>query len=326
MASSPTCTVTPIATEGDFADHTSALPADCLAIIYFHAPWAEPCKQMGTILSTLASTYPATTPARIAFFSLDAEEVSEVSENYDVTQVPLVVLQKNGQVVDSVTGTDAGKVRNAVEAHAGRPAADNNDAGKASLPPAQQVTRPPPSENNGLSAQGHGDVDNAAAAAASQNSTGGEAQNSTPSKEDLHSRLGELVKAAPVMLFMKGTPSSPQCGFSRQTVALLREKGVRYGFFNILADDEVRQGLKEFSEWPTFPQVYVGGELVGGLDIVSWAISCMVVGGSRLTIFHSSRRSSKTTLISWRITWSTKSSVERQTSPDDGIGRSCVIT
>jgi Grx4 family monothiol glutaredoxin len=292
-----TCTVTPIATEGDFADHTSNLPADCLAVIYFHAPWAEPCKQMGTILSTLASTYPATNPPRTAFFSLDAEEVSEVSENYDVTQVPLVVLQKNGQVVDSVTGTDASKVRNAVEQHAGRPVAD--EASKAGLPPAQKVTRPPPSEN-GPSAQANGDVDTAAA----QNSAG-EAQNGA-SKEDLHSRLGELVKAAPVMLFMKGTPSSPQCGFSRQTVALLREKGVRYGFFNILADDEVRQGLKEFSEWPTFPQVYVGGELVGGLDIVSRGMECMA-GMLKLTFCHSSRKSSKTTLISWRITWSTSS-------------------
>jgi Grx4 family monothiol glutaredoxin len=298
MASS-TCTVTPIATEADFADHTSALPQDCLAVIYFHAPWAEPCKQMGTILSTLASTYPATNPPRTAFFSLDAEEVSEVSENYDVTQVPLVVLQKNGQVVDSVTGTDAGKVRNAVEQHAGRPVAE--DASKAGLPPAQKVTRPPPSEN-APSAQANGDADTAAQA---QNSAG-EAQNGA-SKEDLHSRLGELVKAAPVMLFMKGTPSSPQCGFSRQTVALLREKGVRYGFFNILADDEVRQGLKEFSEWPTFPQVYVGGELVGGLDIVSRRIEC-VIDMFRLTFcHHSSRRSSKTTPISWRTTWLTSS-------------------
>jgi len=67
---------------------------------------------------------------------------------------------------------------------------------------------------------------------------------------------------------MKGTPSSPQCGFSRQTVAILREKGIRYGFFNILADDEVRQGLKEFADWPTFPQLWADGELVGGLDIV----------------------------------------------------------
>lgn len=263
-----TCTVTPIATEGDFADHISKLSSDCLAVIYFHAPWAEPCKQMGTILSTLASTYPATNPQRIAFLSLDAEEVSEVSENYDVTQVPLVVLQKNGQVVDSVTGTDASKVRNAVEQHAGRPA-----TGGASLPPAQQVTRPPPSEN-APAGQANGDAGLAKYApgpsdpTTAPEQTGGEVD-SAASKEELHARLGELVKAAPVMLFMKGTPSAPQCGFSRQTVSLLREKGVRYGFFNILADDEVRQGLKEFSEWPTFPQVYVGGELVGGLDIVS---------------------------------------------------------
>lgn len=90
------------------------------------------------------------------------------------------------------------------------------------------------------------------------------------SKEDLHARLSNLVKAAPVMLFMKGTPSAPQCGFSRQLVALLREKSVKYGFFNILADDEVRQGLKEFADWPTFPQLWMDGELVGGLDIVSF--------------------------------------------------------
>lgn len=57
--------------------------------------------------------------------------------------------------------------------------------------------------------------------------------------------------------------------FGRQLVALLRENSVKYGFFNILADDDVRQGLKEFSDWPTFPQFYVDGELVGGLDIVS---------------------------------------------------------
>lgn len=269
-----TCSVTPIATEGDFNDHISKLPTECLAVIYFHAPWAEPCKQMGTILSTLASTYPATATPSIAFLSLDAEEVSEVSETYDVSQVPLVVLQKNGHVVDSVTGTDASKVRNAVEQHAGRPAA--GDGNKAGLPPAQKVTRPAPSENEsapqangvaGLSKYAPGPSDPATAPEYS----GGEADKGA-SKEELHSRLGELVKAAPVMLFMKGTPSAPQCGFSRQTVSLLREKGVRYGFFNILADDEVRQGLKEYSEWPTFPQVYVGGELVGGLDIVSQAL------------------------------------------------------
>jgi Grx4 family monothiol glutaredoxin len=66
---------------------------------------------------------------------------------------------------------------------------------------------------------------------------------------------------------MKGLPSAPQCGFSRSIIQILDDSGVPYDAFNILEDDEVRQGLKEFSNWPTFPQLYVKGELVGGLDI-----------------------------------------------------------
>lgn len=266
-----TCTLIPVATEGEFADYTSALPDECLAVIYFHAPWAEPCKQMRTIISTLASTYPASTPPRVAFYSLDAEEVSDVSEQYDVTQVPLVVLQKAGKVVDSVTGTDAKKVRDAIEKHAGQ----SSKAPGASLPPPQKVTKPAAStDESAAEPQSNGAGLSKYAPDASDPQTAPQYSSGEPTaqaaKEDLHARLGELVKAAPVMLFMKGTPSAPQCGFSRQTVSMLREKGIRYGFFNILADDEVRQGLKEFSDWPTFPQVYVGGELVGGLDIVSF--------------------------------------------------------
>ena len=146
-----TCTVTPIASEDDFNQQISAFSPTCLAVIYFHAPWAEPCKQMSTILSTLASTYPSSSPPRIAFLSLDAEEVSEISENYDVTQVPLVVLQKDGKVVDSVTGTDASKLRYAIEQHAGAPTAGN--ASKLGLPPAQKVTKPGPSESLDQSAK-----------------------------------------------------------------------------------------------------------------------------------------------------------------------------
>ncbi|KAK3063323.1 glutaredoxin, partial [Teratosphaeriaceae sp. CCFEE 6253] len=170
-------------------------------------------------------------------------------------------------VVESITGTDASKVRNAVEKHAGSPVA--GDPGKAGLPPAQKVTKPAPSvsldapHENGSSGGGGGGLSKYAPDAkdpqtAPQFSSG---EVHPASKDELNSRLAELVKAAPVMLFMKGTPSAPQCGFSRQTVSVLREKGIRYGFFNILADDEVRQGLKEYSEWPTFPQVYADGEL-----------------------------------------------------------------
>lgn len=70
------------------------------------------------------------------------------------------------------------------------------------------------------------------------------------------------------MLFMKGIPSSPKCGFSRQIVEILDSHHVSYDAFNILEDEEVRQGLKEYSDWPTYPQLYVEGDLVGGLDIV----------------------------------------------------------
>ncbi|XP_057690477.1 glutaredoxin 3 [Corythoichthys intestinalis] len=85
---------------------------------------------------------------------------------------------------------------------------------------------------------------------------------------DLNDRLKKLINAAPCMLFMKGSAQEPRCGFSRQIVALLRERNVSFSTFDILSDEEVRQGLKTYSNWPTYPQLYSKGELVGGLDIV----------------------------------------------------------
>ncbi len=84
---------------------------------------------------------------------------------------------------------------------------------------------------------------------------------------DVGSRIKEQITAQPVMLFMKGTPDFPQCGFSAQTVALLRACGSDFGHVNILEDTELRDALKQYSRWPTYPQLYVGGELVGGCDI-----------------------------------------------------------
>ena len=89
----------------------------------------------------------------------------------------------------------------------------------------------------------------------------------TPSLKD---RLQHLISSHPVMLFMKGSPDAPQCGFSSRVVAALERdvgKG-SFGSFDILADADVRQGLKVLSDWPTFPQLYVKGELIGGCDIV----------------------------------------------------------
>jgi Grx4 family monothiol glutaredoxin len=88
------------------------------------------------------------------------------------------------------------------------------------------------------------------------------------SKQELFARLEKLTSFAPVMLFMKGTPSAPQCGFSRKMVDILKNEKIKFHSFNILSDEEVRQGLKEMNNWPTYPQLYVKGKLIGGLDIV----------------------------------------------------------
>ncbi len=85
---------------------------------------------------------------------------------------------------------------------------------------------------------------------------------------EAHSRIAEILKANPVVLFMKGTPLFPQCGFSSRAVAILDHLGVTYESVDVLQDMEIRQGIKEFSEWPTIPQLYVKGEFVGGSDIM----------------------------------------------------------
>lgn len=87
--------------------------------------------------------------------------------------------------------------------------------------------------------------------------------------ESLRKRIDALVKGNDVFLFMKGTPDSPQCGFSARVVDVLEDVGVAFGSANILADGELRQGVKDYANWPTFPQLYVKGEFIGGCDIVT---------------------------------------------------------
>jgi len=85
---------------------------------------------------------------------------------------------------------------------------------------------------------------------------------------DVNSRIEEQLSSHEILLYMKGTPDFPQCGFSGQTVAALKAVGKPFAFVNIFEDEEIRQGLKTYSNWPTFPQLYVKGELIGGSDIV----------------------------------------------------------
>ncbi|KAK9465151.1 thioredoxin-like protein [Lipomyces arxii] len=173
-------------------------------------------------------SYLATQFKDVAFLSVDAEEHPEISETFDVSAVPFFVFIKSGKVIRQLSGADPKVLSAAIQELSG-----------------QQPT------NSHAAETGCGDV-----------------KKESTAEDDLNSRLGKLVSAAPVMLFMKGTPAAPQCGFSRQLVGILRENQVRFGFFDILKDDAVRNGLKTFSDWPTFPQLYVNGVLQGGLDIV----------------------------------------------------------
>jgi len=90
----------------------------------------------------------------------------------------------------------------------------------------------------------------------------------TETKDQLEERLKQLINKAKIMIFMKGDRNTPRCGFSKQLISIINDLSVAYETFDILSDEAVRQGLKTFSDWPTYPQVYVNGELIGGLDII----------------------------------------------------------
>jgi len=87
--------------------------------------------------------------------------------------------------------------------------------------------------------------------------------------DSVHEQIDQVVKNNDVVLFMKGTPDFPQCGFSQRVVAILSSCDVPFAAVNILLNDEIRQGIKDYSDWPTIPQLYVKADFIGGCDIIS---------------------------------------------------------
>ena len=85
---------------------------------------------------------------------------------------------------------------------------------------------------------------------------------------EIKTEISKLVNSDKVVLFMKGTPDFPQCGFSAQVVDILNYLGVKFSSFNVLEDNNLREGVKEFSDWPTIPQIYINNEFIGGCDIL----------------------------------------------------------
>ncbi|KAJ1921994.1 glutaredoxin [Mycoemilia scoparia] len=164
------------------------------------------------------------------FFKIEAENFPDISEAFEISAVPTVIFVKGNKALDRVDGVNAARIAQLASKYSGA-SAGSAAAGDSAIR-ASQAT---------LSAE---------------------------VKQDLNIRLKELINRAPVMVFIKGTPSQPRCGFSKQVINILNDHSVQYGYFDILTDEEVRQGLKEYSEWPTYPQLYIKGELIGGLDII----------------------------------------------------------
>ncbi|CAA7399084.1 unnamed protein product [Spirodela intermedia] len=164
------------------------------------------------------------------FLRVEAEEQPEISECYSVSAVPFFVFCKDGKVVDKLEGANPPSLAEKISKVVGPKNRGEPGGGEDGAPPSEGPASHHPSDS-------------------------------------LKNRLQQLVDSHPVFLFMKGTPDQPKCGFSRKVVDILKDEGVDFGSFDILTDNDVREGIKKFSNWPTFPQLFCKGELLGGCDI-----------------------------------------------------------
>ncbi|KAJ3732388.1 glutaredoxin [Lentinula guzmanii] len=199
-----------------------------VSVLNFWAAWAEPCKQINAVTIELAKKYPS-----ILFLQIEAETQADIAESFDIESVPSLILLRGHTLLQRITGADAPALTSAVAKFA--TGSSVNPQSKTDLPPVKASDTVVEKED--------------------------------PS-EDLESRMTRLMNQSQVVLFMKGSPDAPRCGFSRRICGLLRDQKVEFTHFDILSDENVRQGLKKRNDWPTFPQLIINGEFVGGLDIV----------------------------------------------------------
>ncbi|CAJ0942945.1 unnamed protein product, partial [Mesorhabditis belari] len=284
--------------ENDFKSLTSN---DNLSIVHFYASWAPQCQQLNQVLDDLKAE--ATTTYEVAY--IDAEEVPEASLAANVTAAPTTIFYKKGREVARVNGFQPIEIRTQILKFSGSHVAsvsapvkeDLNDRLKRLIStkrlmlfmkgdattPRCGFSRQTIDLLNGINAE-YGTFDILNDEEVRQLYLDGELVGGLdvireelqdadfvariPKKETLNNRLKLLINASRLMLFMKGNEETPRCGFSKQIIGLLNDAKVDFRTFDILGDEEVRQGLKEYSNWPTYPQLYLDGELIGGLDVI----------------------------------------------------------
>lgn len=209
-----------------------------LIVIHFYAEWATECQPMNEVLEALAAESEL---KGVLFAKIAAENFPKISIDKKIAAVPTFLIFLLGKQIDRLDGANAAKLSQMVK---------NNNA-KSQLLDAASIPNV-------------------------SNSKAQPVTNSNPvkPKEDLNETLKNLINQSTVMLFMKGNAKNPQCGFSRQAVTLLDQFNAEYGTFDIFSNEIIRQGLKTYSNWPTYPQLYIKGELVGGLDIMKELAEC----------------------------------------------------
>ncbi|KAG8930933.1 monothiol glutaredoxin grx4 [Tulasnella sp. 418] len=232
-----------ITSPDQFKDLLSA-DLEKVSVLNFWAPWAEPCKQMNEVAKELARKH-----ENILVLNIEAESQAEIAESFEVEAVPSFILLRGHTLLDRISGADASALTKAVARHSTKVP---HALSKTTQEPAKPLTADQlPAEEK-------------------KESVVPEKKEET--EEELNARMRGLMNQSKIVVFMKGTPDAPRCGFSRKTVATLREQGVAFTHFDILSDEAVRQGMKKLNDWPTFPQIIVNGELFGGLDILNESI------------------------------------------------------
>ena len=225
-----------------FTDSSNTVPDGRKVVVLFYADWHEACQSNGPMdqvlialsSSSVSSSAKAPTTDTILFGRCNVDENPVLTNKYSITSIPTFCLINGSSNSNDVTcivgGDDIAAVTTAVQR-------------------LQQRSSTFSSNETHDNASGSGAV-------------------IVDETSRLNQRLNNLIRSADVMIFMKGTPEQPRCGFSRQVIEIFSSEQIHIATFDILSDEDVRQGLKVYSNWPTYPQVYVRGELIGGLDIL----------------------------------------------------------
>ncbi|KDN41862.1 glutaredoxin [Tilletiaria anomala UBC 951] len=245
---------------------TSIMESDLnrVTLLNFWASWAEPCKQMNEIVVEIAAKNP-----QIAVLNVEAEAQPDVSESFDIDSVPSFVLLRGHTLLSRISGANASALRAAVASYASAPHSSARIVAGGAASSTTAAPRAAPSTYAPSTAVGP----------SSGPATGSVGQHSldedvpVETEEEIEERCKALMKRSKLLVLMKGSPDRPRCGFSQKTVNLLREQAVEFDHYDILEDEGVRQGMKKLNDWPTFPQIIVNGELIGGLDILKASLS-----------------------------------------------------